>query len=148
MKRGILVMILLISFCLTANAKTYVLRDKLTGEPKGTVSISDKHINDWAKDYILMEASKEYRGKQSHEIKYENGELRLATEQEINDYLDSIKPPTEKEMLLGMLEDEDVQTKIKEIKDAEPIMTFEGTEKSRWQRTKDKVKEIYRIIRK
>ena len=121
--KTILLVILIVSFCLTANAKTYVLRDKLTGSPVGVASISEKHISDWAKKFILTEADETYKGKQSYEMKYESGKLRHATTQEISDYLtaqeqeqQNIISAKEKKKFLKWLEDDDVKTKIKNIK--------------------------------
>ena len=152
----ILLSILIVSFCLTANAKTYVLRDKLTGKPTGTASISDKNIKNWAEDFILMEASKEYRGKQSHEIKYENGELRLATQEEIDDYLlqkqqesDDLQKAKDIEKLIELLNEKDIKDKIKDIKDepvSDPIMM--GTERNWRGKIKDYVVNIKNKITK
>ena len=78
--------------------------------------------------------------------------MRLATEQEIADYL-ALKEQErqqaieakEKQKFLDWLEDEDVETKIKEIKDAEPIMM--GTERNWKGRIKDKIGRIYEAIK-
>ncbi len=144
MKKIILLTLLIVFsvFC-GANAKTYVVFDKTTGEIKGVASLSEELFLERSKIEILREADQSYRGKHGYEIKYENSELRHATQQEIDDYLDSIRPPTEKEEFLEMLKDKDIKTEIKAIKDAEPIMM--GSE-SRWQRIKNKTKEIYRTI--
>ena len=121
MKKMTLIVIIFCLLCLTAEAKTCVLRDKLTGEPVGTASISDEAISDWAKNFILVEADESYCGKHGHEIKYENGELRHATAQEISNYLAQQEQEQEnaikakkKQELLDLLEDIDVIDKIKD----------------------------------
>ena len=117
--------IFVIVFCLIAQlsfAKTYVLLDKLTGEVKGTASISDDHIADWAKNFIIREGGEEYRGKKHYEIKFEDGKVRHATQQEIADYLtekelekQQTQEAIEIEKLLKLLDNESVKTKIKDI---------------------------------
>lgn len=111
------------SICLTANAKTYVLLDKLTDAPKGTASIADSDISDWSKKSTLIEADESYRGKQPYEVKYENGKLRHATTQEISDYLaqqeqeqETMIKAKKKQELLSLLDDADIKTKVKNIK--------------------------------
>lgn len=112
----ILFVILITSFYLTANADIYVCLSKTDGSPQGVVDIRPEALPDWAENFIMIPADESYRGKQSYEIKYKNQKLRHATQAEIDDYLNSIKPKTEKEKFLEMLEDKDIKTKIKEIK--------------------------------
>ena len=111
-----LAILIITGFAHIAQADMYAVFDKETGECRGAVDIKEDYVPDWAKKFILKQADESYRGKQHYEVKLENGSLRLATQQEIDDHLDSIKPPTEKEKLLALLEDEDIKTKIKNIK--------------------------------
>ena len=111
-----LAILLIVSFSYISHADIYAVFDKESGECKGVNDIKEDYVPDWAKNYILKIADESYRGKPHYEVKLENGNLRLATQQEIDDYLDSVKPPTEKEKLLTLLEDEDIKTKIKNIK--------------------------------
>lgn len=102
-----------------AEAKTYVLRDKLTGEPAGTASIADKYINDWAKDYILTDEGEEFRGKHGWEMKYENGNVRHATKAEKDAYKAQKEAEQEARKIqefLAYFENEEIKDKIKEIK--------------------------------
>ncbi len=65
---------------------TYVTLDKNTKEPQGFASIHYKDIKDWEERFDLVEVDDSYRSKQGYEIKYENGKVRLATQQEIDAY--------------------------------------------------------------
>ena len=148
----ILSVILIVSFCLTANADPYVTINKTTGEPAGFANISSKAVADWAKKHILVEADESYRGKHGWEIKYENGNLRHATEQEIANYhaqkeqeAEQAAAARKKQDLSNLLDDEDIKTKIKNIKKdvpvAEPIMLGEDAGiKAKWR-------EILKIIK-
>ena len=119
-----LITLLIAGFCLTASADVYCLFDKNTGEGKGTVSIKEDYVSDWAKNFILKKApDNSYKGKKGHEIKLEGGKLRLATEQEISDFLaaqeqeqQNVINAKEKQKFLDWLDDEDIKTKIKDIK--------------------------------
>jgi len=114
MKKALIALLVIVCFCLTAEAKLYVTLHKITGKPQGTVSIADEIVADWAENFILVEADESYRGKQGYKIKYETEILRHATQEEIDAYLDSIKPKTKKEQFLEMLNDEDIVNKIKD----------------------------------
>lgn len=125
MKKIFLTILILVCFCVTVEAKTYVLRDQLTGEPQGAASISDKAINDWAINYILEipDNPEDFRGKRGYEMKFENGKTRLATQSEIDTYLAQQEQEQQnavnakkKQEFLDWLEDEDIKTKIKDIK--------------------------------
>lgn len=94
----------------------YVTLDKVTKEPTGVVNILPKALPEWEAKFDLIEVDESYRGKHGYELKYENNQIRFATQQEIDDYLDSIKPKTEKEKFLDMLKDPDVKAEIKKIK--------------------------------
>ena len=115
------VSLITISLSTISEAKTYVLRSKTTGEPQGTASISDEAISDWAEKFIIVEADSSYRGKHKYEIKYENGELRHATQEEIDTYLQEKEQEQEdaidakkKQEFLDLLEDIDIIDKIKD----------------------------------
>ena len=120
--KKILMTVLILGFLVTnAQAELYVTLSKTTGEPQGTVNINEKAVADWAESFILVEAGKEYQGKHGYEMKYENQELRLATQEEIDEYLISIEPPTDEEVFMERLNnaldnDEEIKTKIKELK--------------------------------
>lgn len=119
MKKLILTFLLIVCISVTAEAKTYCLFDKETGEGKGTVSIKEEYVADWAKDFILKEGGEKYKGLQGHEIKLEGGKLRKATKKEIKDYLAQQKAQQEQidiERLLKLLEREDIRKKIEKIK--------------------------------
>jgi len=94
-----------------------------TGDIKGTASIADEDILDWTKKNVLKKADDSYRGKESYEIKYEDGKVRHATEQEVTDYKalqvqdkQAIVDAKEKAKFLKWLDDEDVKNKVKGIK--------------------------------
>ena len=104
-------------------AGNYVVFDKQTGELMGTASVSDKHLLEWTQKNILIEVDNTYKGKQSYEIKYEDGKVRHATEQEVTDYKalqvqekQAIVDAKEKAKFLKWLDDEDVKNKVKGIK--------------------------------
>ncbi len=154
MKKILLATALIFLFNQLALAELYVAFDRETGEIKGVTSVSEEHVLDWTKKCILRKPDnpEEFRGKHRWEIRYEDGKLRLATEQEIADYLalreqeqQQAVEAKEKQKFLDWLEDEDVETKIKEIKDAEPIMM--GTERNWKGRIKDKIGRIYEAIK-
>ena len=65
----------------------YVLLDKETDAPLGAVDISSAELSNYQSKYTIIEANETFRGKLSYEIKYENEEIRLATQQEIDTYL-------------------------------------------------------------
>lgn len=97
----------------------YVCLDKITKEPKGITSVREENLSDWEKDFIMIEADESYRGKQGYEIKYENGKLRFATQQEIEDVLAQRKQEQEqivqtrkKQEFLELLDDVDIKNKI------------------------------------
>jgi hypothetical protein len=69
-----------------ARSEVYVCFDKETGDAVGMVDIKPDTVGDWAKTYVMKEADESYRGKQGHEMKFENKKLRLATEKEIADH--------------------------------------------------------------
>lgn len=123
MKKVLFVLIVAMLCCQLANAEVYALFNKETGEGHGTVSINENYVADWAQKYILKLAGEEYRGKKGYEVKLEGGVLRLATQQEIDDYLAAQEQAQEdatfakeKAKFLGWLDDEDVKTKVKDIK--------------------------------
>ena len=106
-----------------ASAKIYCLFDKETGEGHGATSIREDYVPDWAKKFILKEADKSYKGKKGYEIKMESGKLRHATQEEIDFYLAQKEQEQQnainakkKQEFLEWLSDEDVKTKIKDIK--------------------------------
>ncbi len=84
--KTILLSLLIVGFCLTANADYYVFFDKETGECLGVSSISQDTVIEKAKQYILKQGDETYRGKQGYEIKFENGKLRHATKAEKDTY--------------------------------------------------------------
>lgn len=121
--KTVLAILMIFSLCTLAQAKVYVTLDNLTGEPTGSASISDKAVADWAKNFILIEADKTYQGKNGYEIKYDNETLRHATQIEIDTYLQqqeqnqqNIENEKNKQILLDLLDNESVKTKIKDIK--------------------------------
>ena len=123
MKKLILISILLVFVSSWVFADVFALFDSETGEGKGVVSIKEDYVSDWAKNFILKKADETYKGKKGHEIILEQGKLRHATEQEISDYLAAQEQEQqntisakEKEKFLKWLEDDDVKTKIKNIK--------------------------------
>lgn len=91
----------------------YVCLDKNTKKPMGTVEVLLKALPDWEQKYDMLSVDESYRGKHPHELKYENSVLRHSTQQEIDSYFDSIKPKTDKEKLLDLLNDLDVVAKLK-----------------------------------
>ncbi len=84
--KQVLFTILIVSFCLTANAKIYVALDKTTGEPRGTINIKLEAVADWAEKFILIEADESYRGLHGYELKYKNEKLKKATQAEKDAY--------------------------------------------------------------
>lgn len=86
MKKILLALLVIVCFCLTAEAKTYVTLHKTTGEPQGVSSIADENVADWAENFILIEADESYRGKHGWEIKYKNQKLYHATKIEKDAY--------------------------------------------------------------
>lgn len=117
--------ILVIAICFMAQlsfAATYALFDKETGECRGTASINEDYVADWAKNYILKEADSSYQGKQGYEVKLEGGKLKHATKGEIDAYIAAQEQASQdavnakrKQELLDLLNDEDVGIKIKDI---------------------------------
>lgn len=123
MKKILLVVVVMCMFMQVASADLYVTFSRETGEIMGTASISDEGVLEWTKKHILKKADESYRGKQPYEIKYEDGVLRLATQEEIDTYKTDIKAEKdqvindkEKEKFLKWLDNVDVKTKIKNIK--------------------------------
>ena len=93
----------------TCHADWYVLRDKQTGNPLGGVELRQDAVPAWEKGFIV-EKNEAFRGKAPFEMKYEAGELRLATKAELDTYRASLKQQsdtnTKKELLriLGVTE--------------------------------------------
>lgn len=81
-------MIMILFVAGLAEAKIYVALDKSDGTVKGTVDIDEKTIGDWAKQFVMIEAGEDYRGKDGFELKFEGQKLRKATKKEIDDYND------------------------------------------------------------
>ena len=101
-------------------ADTYVIIDKEDNTIKGVSSISDKHLSDWKKQFDVRKVDDSFNGKQPYEIKYSNGNVRLANKQEIDSYLESKKQEEEGKKLqedvawlLKLLDDKDVKVKIR-----------------------------------
>lgn len=67
----------------------YAIVDKNTNEPLGTLEICSDEIEDYSKNYKIFEVDKSFRGKFGYEIKYEDDTVRLATEEEKQNYLSS-----------------------------------------------------------
>jgi len=145
--KKILFTLVILMFCYQAEAKVYCLFDKTTGEGKGTASIKEDYVSDWAKDFILKEADESYRGKHGHEIKLENGKLRKSTEQEIAAYEHAQEQASEaaqKQRVLDILglNTEDI-TKIKQLEvqpvaqPEEPVMGIKG----KWRKVLKAIKE-------
>jgi len=88
MKKVLFVMIMILFVAGLAEAKIYVALDKSDGTVKGTVDIDEKTIGDWAKQFVMIEAGEDYRGKDGFELKFEGQKLRKATKKEIDDYND------------------------------------------------------------
>jgi len=100
----------------------YVCIDKNTMEPKGFTRVSKENLSEWEKDSIMIEVDESYADKQSYEIKYENGKVRLATQEEIDDYLTQeeqeqkqVVQMRRKQEFLEMLSDTDIKNKISTI---------------------------------
>lgn len=70
-----------------SQAKIYVPIDMETGEMRGTVDVQADNIGEWSKSYTMKIADEKFRGKQGYEIKMDKGKLRLATKEEIEEYL-------------------------------------------------------------
>ena len=118
-----LITILVVSSSSVVVADIYVVFNRETGDIKGTASIADEDILDWTKKNVLKKADDSYRGKESYEIKYEDGKVRHSTEQEVTDYKalqvqdkQAIVDAKEKAKFLKWLDDEDVKNKVKGIK--------------------------------
>lgn len=112
--RILLILLLLSGVCY---ADDYVVVKN--GKALGTVAIKDEALPEWEKDYEMIPASLEFVGKHHYELRYENNEVRLATEQEINDYyaqLEQEKENFEIQKLLSKLDKKEIQDKIKAIK--------------------------------
>lgn len=65
----------------------YVVLDKETKQPQGTIEINQSAIlSEWQSNYDLVSVNETFRGKKSYEIIRETGDqIRLATSQEILD---------------------------------------------------------------
>ena len=72
----------------------YVKLKKGTNEVLGTVSVSPLVLNDWEKDYTMIPAGEDYRGKSKIEITSDAGKLRFATQQEIDAHKQSMEQAT------------------------------------------------------
>lgn len=118
--------ILVITICFIAQvgfADIYAVFDKETGKSLGVSDIQEKALLDWSQKHVIRKVGKEFRGKQSYEIKYQNGKVRLATKKEVSDYLAQKEQEKQtaidakkKQEFLKWLDDVDVKTKVKNIK--------------------------------
>jgi len=82
--RVLLALLLMTSVCYASDLYVVIKNN----EPQGTVTAKGKILKEWKKDATLISVGEEYRGKQPYEMKYINGELRLATKEEIQAYKD------------------------------------------------------------
>ena len=120
MRKGIFVILFILLYCTVANAGIYCLFDRETGEGKGTISSREDYVPELAKRFIVKEGDRSYRGKYGYEIKLDNVQLRHATQQEIDNYFQAKEEEKQqmeenkaKEMLIKLLDNEEVKTKIK-----------------------------------
>ena len=110
--------VLLLSFILAMNsyADLYVTIDGT--DPKGTTSVKDEYLPDWEKDYTMIKVGEEFRGKHHYEIKYDGVNVRLATQQEIDAFLQQEidkKEQAEIQRWLDKLDNPDIKQKIKNL---------------------------------
>ena len=75
--------LILVFVCSVSFADNYVVLEG--NKVRGTARVKDNHLPTWEKDFTMIKTDK-FVGKHSWEIKYENGKLRPATQQEIDDY--------------------------------------------------------------
>ena len=90
--RYVIIMAIL-GICSFAWADIYVVIDEQTNEVRGTADVRPDYIGNWEKNYTMIKGDEIYRGKQPYEIKYEDGKLRFATQQEIDEYKKSLLKP-------------------------------------------------------
>ncbi len=57
------------------------------GTPKGVSWQTDKTLINMQKKYTMIKVGQEFVGKQRYEIKYDGSKVRLATQQEIDDFI-------------------------------------------------------------
>ncbi len=98
----------------------YALVDKNTNEVSGTAFIKDTHKSDWSKKYLLFPKDASFGVRSPHQMKYENGGVRLATQTELDTYeteKEVEKDVREKEKILNTLgiTEEDL-TELKKLK--------------------------------
>ena len=82
-------LLMVIGFLFITNvsySEIYICLDKESGDVRGMVDIKPDTVGDWAKNFTMKEADESYRGKQGHEMRFENKKLRMATDKEITDY--------------------------------------------------------------
>lgn len=103
MRVFILVLILSFLFIFDACPELYVAIDGTN--PKGVTSVKDEYLKDWEKDYTMIKVSEEYRGKHGWEIKYDGVKVRLATQQERDDYLNQQEVDTRTDYLTKLKQD-------------------------------------------
>lgn len=90
MKKILFTVLCLVCITNLSEAKMYVCIDKKTDEVKGTVDILEKNFNEWSKNFIMVEADENYRGKKSYEIDYGNGKISLSSKGDISKKLEVI----------------------------------------------------------
>jgi len=56
-------------------------------EPQGVTTVSKDTLSNWEKYYTMIEVDDSFTDKQFYEIKYDGSEVRLATQQEIDEHL-------------------------------------------------------------
>ena len=73
----------------------YVIQEKVGKAIKGTVDVAVGALPEWEKKFIMTPKDESFRGKSHYEIKKQGNNIRLATQQEIDDYKQTQKQSQE-----------------------------------------------------
>lgn len=106
MLKKIFLVVFLIAAHSIAEASVYVVISKDDGSVIGTVDVTAKHLQDWEKDYRMVVAGEEFRGKHADEIKIDNNNPKLCTSAEVSAKRDEARidmRKAEKGHILGVL---------------------------------------------